>query len=142
MAKTKKPAAEPVRPYYLPETIDFHALPEPVKGALEVIIEPCYKELVLGAATALERSAGVSVSFLLAMEVLDQFEIGHQLNLSGTSNLGDTSERQLLIARHLRVVGTKQQASGFLLRLQEMRTKHELALAAAGPDQGIRDFGK
>jgi hypothetical protein len=142
MAKSKTPAAEPARPYYLPETIDFHALPEAVKLALEVIIEPAYKELVPGAPTTLERSAGVSLSFLLAMEVLDQFELGHQLNLSGAPPGGDASERQLLIARHLRVVGAKQQAARFLLRLQEMRTKNELALAVAGPDQGIRDFGK
>jgi hypothetical protein len=142
MAKSKKPAAEPARPYYLSETIDFHLLPEAVRLAFEVIVEPAFKEFVLGAPTTLERSVGVSLSFLLTMEVLDQFELGHQLNLSGTPNLGGSSERQLLIARHLRVVGAKQTAARFLLRLQEMRSKNELALAAAGHDQGMFNLGK
>jgi hypothetical protein len=134
MAKANKPGGERTRPYYLPETVDFHTLPEAVQLALEAIVEPAYEELVLGAASALERSAGVSVTFLLAMEVLDQIEFGHQLNLSGAPRDGDPSERQLLIARHLRVVGAKQQAARFLLRIQEMRAKNELAFAAAGTD--------
>jgi len=62
---------KPIRLYFLPETVDWDALPQSVRTAFTTIIEPAYRELVLGARDALERCAAASFVFLLAEEVLD-----------------------------------------------------------------------
>jgi hypothetical protein len=134
MAKKKKPGIGPTRPYFVPAGIDFATLPEAVKLAFEVIVEPAYKEHVLGGATALERSAGVSLVFLLTAEILDQFGLGHRLNFTGAAVGKDSAERERLMARHLRLVNAKQQAAHFLLRIQELRKKNELAFDVVGPE--------
>ena len=134
MAKKKTAASEHQRPYYVPAEIDFDDLPEAVMLAFEVIVEPAYKELVLGAVTALERSAGASLTFLLAVEILDQFELGHRLNLTGAAVGNDSAEREVMMTRHLRVISAKQQTARFLFRIQELRKKNELAFDVAGPD--------
>ncbi len=110
------------RPYFIPEDFDFHALPEAVKLAFIDIVQPSYEELVLGAATTLERSAGVSLVFLLSLELLDQFEIGRQMNLTAAANTNST-DRNEQIARYLRVVSAKQAAGNFIFRLQSLRTR-------------------
>ena len=112
----------PIRPYFMPRTIDFDSLPEDVKTALSAIVQPAYDELVLGAVTALERSAGATITFLLALEVLDHFQIGHTMNLSGMPcDEQDAARREKDLNRYLRVVTSKQKAAGFLLRLQQLR---------------------
>ena len=67
---------QPVRPYFIPPGINFEALPEPVRVALQAVVEPAYRELVLGVEGPLERSAGLTLAFLLSLEVLDQFQLG------------------------------------------------------------------
>lgn len=113
------------RPYFLPASIDFASLSQDVRLALQTIVQPSYDELVLAAPTAIERSAGVSLTFLLALEVLDQFALGNLLDL-GQSKSGDQStKRESLIARHLRVISEKQAVSRFLVRLQSLRAKQD-----------------
>jgi hypothetical protein len=118
-------SAAAVRPYFVPASVDYAALPEPVQLAFSAIIQPTYDELVLGAASALARSAGVSLCFLLAIEVLDQFEIGEQLSFLGISHDADRDQRDRTIARHLRLVGAKQHAASFLLRLETLRDRQD-----------------
>jgi hypothetical protein len=133
MGKKTTPSAPPARPYWVPPEIPFETLPESVQLAFEAIIQPTYHELVLGAADSLERSAGVTLTFLLALEILDQFELGHLLNFSAGSGSSGAAERDKLIARHLRVVGAKQHAAAFLSRIREMRARNELRF---GPLRG------
>ena len=38
----------PVRPYYMPQGVAFDALPEPVRVAFQAVVEPTYRDLVLG----------------------------------------------------------------------------------------------
>jgi hypothetical protein len=115
-------AAPPAhRPYYIPASVDYGALPEAIKVAFTAIIEPAYRELVLGATGALARSAGVSLHFLLCLEVLDQFSIGHTLDFTGGPSDSGSVDRDRLIARHLRLLGSKNQAANFVLRLEAVR---------------------
>ena len=126
MVKKATRSVPPARPYYVPASIDYDALPEAVKLVFEAVIEPTYRQLVLGVTTALERSAGITMTFLLSVEVLDQFEIGQQLNFAVDSAAASGPERDRLIARYLRVVGAKQHAEKFLFRLHEVRAKHDM----------------
>ena len=69
----------------------------------------------------------MTLTFLLALEILDQFELGHQLNFAAARSESGALEREKLIGRHLRVVSAKQHAAAFMSRLKELRLKHELA---------------
>ena len=120
-----RPASSSARPYFVPASVDFAALPEPIQLAFATIVQPTYDELVLGAANALARSAGVSLCFLLAVEVLDQFELGEELSFLGVAPEADREIRDRTIARHLRLVGAKQHAASFLLRLETLRGRQD-----------------
>jgi hypothetical protein len=109
------------RLYFLPADLDFSALPAELQAAASSIIGPAYEQLVLGARDGLEKSTGVTIVHLLWLEVLDQFELGQQLDEQGRAT--PSAERGELIAQHLRLVGAKGKASNLLLRLREFRRK-------------------
>lgn len=108
------------RPYFLPESIDFDALPAAVQAAYESIIQPVYEELVLQPNTGLERAAGTTIVFLLVQELLDQFELGQALNLQQPATADDIGGREKALQRHLRLVAAKQTAISALLRLRKL----------------------
>jgi hypothetical protein len=118
-----KTTAPKPRPYFLPPGVDLDSLPDAVRLAFDAIIQPSYEELVLAAGTSLERTAGVSLLFLLCLEVLQQFELAHQLNFLGAPANDDQADRDRAIAKHLKLVGAKQQAANFLARLHTLRNK-------------------
>ncbi len=120
----------PVRPYFIPPGIDFEALPEPVRVALQAVVGPAYNDLVLGVEGPLERSAGVTLAFLLALEVLDQFQIGQQLNFTADPTAVGAAERDRLISRYLKLVGAKQHAERFLLRIHDLRARNDAAASS------------
>jgi hypothetical protein len=108
------------RPYFVPEDVDFDALPESVKLAFQTIVQPAYDELVLAAPNALERAVGTSFVFLLAEEVLDHFEIGRQMDLSQTHSVVDRQQRDQALSRHLKLLGAKNAALYALLRVRRL----------------------
>ena len=120
----------PVRPFYVPAGINFDALPEPVRVAFQAVVEPTYRDLVLGVEGPLERSAGLTLTFLVAVEVLDQYQIGQQLNFTGDPTAVGSAERDRLIGRYLRLVGAKQQAERFLLRIHDLRARNDAAASS------------
>jgi hypothetical protein len=117
------PAPQTARPYFIPSSVDFSALPAGVQMALTEIVAPTYDRLVLRAASSLERSAGVTLTFLLTLEILDQFQLGRQFDLGLTSKNAEPEERSKLIARHLRLITSKQTQVDFLMRLQTARAR-------------------
>ena len=110
-----------VRPYFLPESVAFEELPESVRVAMVAIVVPTYEELVLGASTALERSAGVTLTFLLALEVVDQVEIAQTIQPDSGVDDAAAAIRDKTINRHLRLINAKQQAANFVMRLRVAR---------------------
>ncbi|MCE9607610.1 MAG: hypothetical protein K8U03_22210 [Planctomycetia bacterium] len=112
-----QPAA---RPYFVPENVDFEALPESVKVAFRTIVEPAYAELVLGARNALERSMGASFVFLLAEELLNHFEIGREMDLAQTNAGVDREKRDKTFAQFLKLIGAKNSALNALLRIRKL----------------------
>lgn len=111
------------RPYFLPASIDLETLPADVKAALRAIVLPTYDELVMGAKSSLERSTGVTVAFLLAMEVLDHIHMGHALELTSEADEAKADALEKRMARHLRLVKEKQKATNILLRIRAIRAK-------------------
>jgi hypothetical protein len=135
MAKSQKASVTAPRPYWIPPEIDYAQLPEPVRVAFDAIVLPTYNELVLGAADSLERAAGVTLTFLLALEVLDQFEIGRSLDFLGRAGDSANAERDKLIGRHLRLLGACQRSAIFLARLRELRWRRG---PLGWPDGGVQ----
>jgi hypothetical protein len=107
----------PPRPYFLPADLVWEELPENVRVALVTIVNPAYDELVIHAASILERSAGASLVFLLAEEVLQQFELGNSM----FSGAGNTAARQQSMDRYLRLISAKQKIANYLERVKAVR---------------------
>ena len=118
-----------VRPYFIPPGIDFAALPEPVRVAYQAIVDPTYRELVLEVENSLAKSAGITLVFLLALEIVEQFQLAQQMDFTGSSTGSGRADRDRLIDSYLRIVGAKQKAERFLLRLHDLRARND---AAAG----------
>lgn len=135
------PAAPPARPYFIPPGIDFQALPLEVQIAFRQIVEPAYQELVLGALTGLERSAGATLVFLLAQEILEQFSLGRQMDFSASHDSTQVVERDKRIHQYLKLVSSKQQAANFVMRLKTIRKNYgpfgtPPEFASRGPNVG------
>lgn len=108
------------RPYFVPPDVSFDDLPEEVRLAYDVIVSPAYAELVLNAPSSLERAMGVSFVFLLAEEVLSQFELGGRIDPTKANDDIDRERRIQNMSRHLRLVGAKTAALNSLLRLRKL----------------------
>jgi hypothetical protein len=106
------------KPYFLPD-VAWDDLPENVRSALLAIVLPAYQELVVNGPNVLERSAGMSLVFLLTEETIEQFEIGALMNFG--RDRGASQERQQSMDKHLRIISAKQKVQSFLQRLQETR---------------------
>ncbi len=110
-------------PYWIPDDVDFGRFPAELRTAIAEVINPAYRELVEQAREGLEKSAGLTVIWLMWLEILDHIQLGHSLT-SSPSMTEASKEREQLITRHLRLVGSKVKASSFLLRLHEFEQKH------------------
>jgi hypothetical protein len=118
------PAPKTPRPYFIPPSINYDALPQEVQIALTKIVAPMYERLVVHAASELERSAGMTLTFLETLEVLDQFRFGRDFDFGVPPKYVDLDDRAKQIARHLRLISSKQTQHDFLLKLYAMREKY------------------
>lgn len=109
------------RPYFIPASVNFEALPEPVQRALVGIVGPAYEELVERAITAMERAAGNTMVFLLTMEVLHQCDVIGATEFNPQAGPEAAQQRDKLLEDHLRLVSAKQMSARFALRLSALR---------------------
>lgn len=119
------PDTASARPYFLPSSIDLEAFPAEVRLAVDEILMPVYREMVMGAQSSLERAAAVSLAFLLYLELIDQFAIGQDAIVS-KAGADESARRDKAIERYSRIVGAKQKVLGFLQRLEEFRARQNL----------------
>ena len=110
-------------PYWIPNEVDLGRFPAELRAAIAEVVNPAYRELVEQARNGLEKSAGLTVIWLMWLEIVDHIQLGHGL-ASSPSVTEASKEREQQIVRHLRLVGSKVKASSFLLRLHEFEKKH------------------
>jgi hypothetical protein len=110
-----------IRPYFIPEEIDFAGLPGDVQLALTTQIEPLYQELVVGARSALAASVGTSFVFQTCIEVLEQLELVRAEFSSFDTGGSDPSERQCRREPYYRLQAAKSKSISALLRIVEIR---------------------
>ena len=114
--ESEKP--DSVRPYWFPDSA-LEDLPEGLQLAIEGLIGPGYRDLVMGARDTMERLTGVSVVHLAHLEILDQIQLAHELPTAAPE------QRQAKVASHVRLSGAKLRAMSFLQRLREARGKSD-----------------
>ena len=122
---------------WTPPGIAFEMLPRPLQAALVELIGPLYEDLVLAAPDALERSTGLTLTHLLWLEILEQYELGRDYSvISGV--LGTASpDRGPMIDQHLRLLEAKLRASHFLVQAREWARRCRREPRAIGLDGPI-----
>ncbi len=83
------------------------------------------------ALTSLERAAGVTLVFLLTLEVLDQFALTRATPFAAPATAEAAQQRDKMIESHLRLVSAKQMSARFMLRLNLLRSAPHSALYGA-----------
>lgn len=128
-----KPVSTPegTRPFWVPSGVDWDGLPAELQAAITAILVPVYKDLVLSAQEGLERATGLTLAHLVWLEILDQIQL-NRLVLDADSSGDGGEERDLAIAKHLRLVQAKVKTSGLLLRVQEFGRKWGVSLGRVG----------
>jgi hypothetical protein len=119
------------RPFWIPDTVRFDALPEAVRAAIIEIVNPAYQELVLEATGALEKAAGLSFVHTLWLEIVEQYEIGKGMAHMLPRGESSVTHRDA-IGRHLRLLGAKEKFGKFLLQIQAVREKCDRGFGPSG----------
>lgn len=126
----------PARPFWVPCGVDLDELPADLRAAVLDILAPIYRDLVLAAATGLEKSVGLTVAHLAWLELLDAYRLGQQ-QITAQDYSAASEDRQAEIDRHLRVVGGKLKAGSLLLRVRDWNQRWgvhpEIAALRAAP---------
>lgn len=111
-------------PCWIPKGVDLQDMPADLQAAIAHVINPTYCELVLNARPGLQQSTGLTIAYLLWLEILDHLEMAAAGEDIIAKSLGKRSSAHVhLIDRHLRVVNAKLKASDMLLRLQQFKDK-------------------
>jgi hypothetical protein len=123
MKKTPSPTEPPpdTRPLWTPPGADFSKLSPSLQYALREIVDPLYKELVLEAPNAFERSIGITYCSLAWLELSRQVELGELEFLR--PGQGPPEGCQERIAQYLRLVAVKDRTARFLLELAKTMEK-------------------
>jgi len=95
------PSPDSPRPCFLPDGVDFDALPENLRLAVQEILGPAYRELVLGASDVLERAGAVTFVHLMWLEILDEIGLGEHI-VAGLPAAGRASRFAEPIGRGVR----------------------------------------
>ncbi len=110
-------------PHWIRDDVDFERFPAELRAAIVEVIVPAYRQLVEQAREGLEKSAGLTIVWLMWLEMVDHIQLTHNFTTARTVTQV-SEEREQLINRHLRLVGSKVKASAFLVRLHEFEQKH------------------
>jgi hypothetical protein len=113
---------EDPKPYFIPPGMQFDKLPPELQAAIRAIVDPNYEEMVLKAEAGVERSAGMSVSFLEYLEVLCQMELSHSL-AELDSDFRLSREQHEKIGKCLRLKAAKDNGLKLIQRMREFRAR-------------------
>jgi len=111
-------------PLWAPAGVDLTVVPPEVQQACAELIQPIYEQFVVKAADGMEKSIGITVSHLLWLEILDQFDIKREYTqIEAVLNISHS--RPEMIDRHLKLIDAKLRIGYFLLRIKELRQRLE-----------------
>ena len=85
------------------------------------VVSPLYQTYVLQNGDVLQRSTGLSLAYLVTLEVLEQFNEGRVLFQQFPRGDEEPEDRHRQIDRYLRLLGAKQKYTDLLVRLQSWR---------------------
>ena len=132
MAETTQTTQNPDWPFWLPGREEFELLPPGVKAALQQLVVPLYRQLVLDAADPLRKAVGFTLVHVTWLEILDAVELGREP--APSLPFLDLNDRKGKADAYLKLVAAKMRAANFLLRLEQFR--RGLGRRAATPPVG------
>jgi hypothetical protein len=109
-------------PLWAPDGVDLDFVPPEVQRAVAELVQPLYDQFVIGAADGLEKSLGVTITHLLWLEILEQFDIKREYT-QVDAVLGLAGNRHEMIDRHLRLIDSKVRVGYFLVRIRDLRKR-------------------
>jgi hypothetical protein len=107
-------------PVWAPKGVDLDVVPTEIQQVVAELIQPIYDQCVTNASDCLEKSLGITITHLLWLEILEQFDIKREYTQI-EAVLQITHNRTGMIESHLRLINTKLRIGYFLLRLKEVR---------------------
>jgi hypothetical protein len=109
-------------PLWAPGGVDLKIVPSEVQQAARQLIQPLYNQFVLNSSDPLEKSLGVTISHLLWLEILEQFDMKREYTqVNAVLNL--PGDRHETIDRHLRLIDSKLRVGYFLTRIREQQKR-------------------
>jgi hypothetical protein len=109
-------------PLWAPCGIDLKIVPKEVQQAALELIQPLYNQFVLNSSDPLEKSLGVTITHLLWLEILEQFDMKREYTqVNAVLNL--PGNRHETIDRHLRLIDSKLRVGYFLSRIREQHKR-------------------
>ena len=124
-------------PLWMPEGMELAFVPPEVRHAISRVVQPVYQRLVVESHDPLEKSLGVTVSHLLWLEILQQYHMKREYDL--TAVLQVTNGHYSDIDQHIRILGAKVKVTQVLERLRRRRRRAGGSLPDA--DQITEDHG-
>jgi cell division inhibitor SulA len=103
-----------------------------LQWAVQEILTPAYRQLVLEAPDELERTAGLSLVHLIWLELSEQAEMGPVI-AEPDRLMKSLNDRAGLIARHLQLLSAKSEMAQLLTRIRAIRHFAEQGRVPWGP---------
>jgi hypothetical protein len=117
-------------PRWIPPGIEFNSFPHEMQIAIAQIVNPIYEQLVLQADDSLEKSTGMTIVYLLWMEIFNQYQLGQEY--IPDNFLRQAGQYEETFTRQLQLVEAKAKSSYILVRLREIR-RHSLPATPTFP---------
>jgi hypothetical protein len=129
-AEKRGPKPPLPQPRWVPPGTKFSSLPAELQRALNEIVSPAYEQLVMAANDALERSTGMSVVYLLWMELAGHLQVGR--SYSDDRMVADHLHYEDHVDRILELIEAKAKMTCVLGRLRELQRRSSSAQGAEG----------
>lgn len=113
-------------PIWMPRGADLSQVPDELREAAMRIIKPMYEESVLWSDDPLEKSLGVTVTHLLWLELIQQYDIRREYT-TVNATLGIPYPVHGAIEQLLRTIGSKVRVGHLMLQIRKLREHGEAA---------------